>query len=150
MSNNMFSTKKIDAKKAKWITKSVIGMTILAIVGALGFGVYQAAGPGDTLTREKRSHRVSSTRHNDSVPKFANKSITGKSQNKKALASKKHSKKPSKKLTSKGKKSQKKFAANKKGSKSYKADLSKLNKKSKKQLAKGKPSKRQAKNLAAK
>ena len=150
MSNNMFSTKKIDAKKPQWITKSVIGMTILAIVGALGFGVYQAAGPGDTSTREKRSHRVSSTRHNDSVPTFASKSIAAKSKNKKALASKKHSKKPSKKLTSKGKKSQKKFAANKKRSKSYKADLSKLNKKSKKHLAKGKPSKRQAKNLAAK
>ena len=150
MANNMFSTKKMELKKPNWIRKSVIGTTLLALVGALGFGVYHAAGTSSVSTREHRQHRQSYARHNDSVPAFATKSTTGKQKTNKSLASKANKKKHSKKLALHGKKSAKKIAAHKKRGKAYKADLSKLNKKSKKHLAKSKKSKRHGKHLASK
>jgi hypothetical protein len=149
MSNNMFSTKKMELKKPNWLKKSLIGTTILAVIGALGFGVYQAAGTSSVSPREQRQHRLSYARQHDSVPAFATKSVAAKSKSKKSVAAKLHKKKHSKKLALNNKKSAKKLAAHKKRGKAYKADLSKLNKKSKKHLAKSKKSKRHAKHLAA-
>ena len=149
MSNKIFSTKKMEIKPSNWIKKSIIGTTILAVIGAFGFGVYQAASSESAPSTQRRGQQPSSSRQHESVPAFAHKTVGLKNKGKKTLASKQKAKN-SKKYAAKTKKNSKKFANNKKRAKPYKADLSKLDKKSKKHLAKSKKSKRSAKQLAAK
>jgi hypothetical protein len=157
MSSNLFSSKKIDPKKSGWMQKSLVGLGVFAILGGLGFGIYNAAGNSDTIYRANQtkssSHKLS---HNEqAVPAFANKSQKVRKATKKSLATKKVKKK-AKKVLAHGKKTSKKYASKTYKSKNKRASLNKSNKSHKKFAAKSKnskqlkKSKRPAKQLAAK
>lgn len=149
MSSKIFATKKMDVKKPNWVRRSIIATTAMAILGAFGFGVYQAANTTSLSSTETRSERPTSKNHHAAVPVYASKAQSSKRLAQKSVITKK-AKKTKKQLANKKKSGMKKVAMKGKGSKSYKADLSKLNPKSKKHVAKSKKTKRSAKQLASK
>lgn len=149
MSSHIFAAKKMDVKKPTWVRRSIIATTAMAILGAFGFGVYQAANTTSLPSAEARSERTTSKKHHAAVPAYATKAQSNKRLAQKSAMTKK-AKKTKKHLANKKKSGVKKIALKGKHSKSYKADLSKLNPKSKKHLAKSKKTKRSAKQLASK
>ena len=148
MSNTAFSTKKIQTKKSSLLKKTIIGSTLVALISALGFGVYQASDTSGGTTRGRHKPLQFAHSQVNTVPAFASKA--SKSTIHKRQNSLLHKKKSTHHSVSKHKKSKMKLAGHKKRGKIAKADLSKLSKHHKKHLAKGKKAKRSAKNLASK
>jgi len=118
MSNNVFTTKKMNLGKSNKNRPMIIGVVILALVSAVGFGVYQTASSDDSAQRTSKPSRTSSyaTSARDSLPSFATRSETSVKNSGPKFS--KNGQKKNKKIASDKKKKSKKFASNKKQTKS--------------------------------
>jgi len=82
MGSQLFTSKKMKLEKASWLKKSMIGMTVMAVLSAAGFGIYSWAGSDSQAPQESRQSRTntaSEPKRTAFLPSFASSSNTVKS-----------------------------------------------------------------------
>ena len=77
MGRQLFTSKKMKLEKVSWLKKSMIGVTVMAVLSAAGFGVYSWAGSESQAPQESRQSRTntaSEPKRNGFLPSFASNS----------------------------------------------------------------------------
>ena len=116
MGSQLFTSKKMKLEKASWLKKSMIGITVMAVLSATGFGVYSWYCSESTAPQESRrtkAHTASEPKRSSFLPSFASSSNSVKSD----FSGKKQSEHKSKKAKSNTVASKKKHKGHKVGSK---------------------------------